>query len=63
MWLPLRQMPAPIRMTAVMRARVPPTEKRLFEKAARLAGLDFSEFLRQAANEKIERMRAEGKRL
>ena len=53
----------PIRKTDLMRARVPIADKRLFMKAAKAADLDFSEFLRRAAMNEVERLRAAGKKL
>lgn len=39
------------------------TEKRLFERAAALIDRDFSDFARTAMMEKVESLRAEGKKI
>ena len=45
------------------RIRLSRDQDRLFTRAAELLMLDFSNFARVAMNEKVERMRAEGKKL
>ena len=49
--------------TDLLRFRVFAIDGRLFRKAAKIAGVDFSEFARRALLREVERMRAEGKKL
>jgi uncharacterized protein (DUF1778 family) len=46
-----------------LKVRLDPDQRRLFMKAASLVPADFSTFCRIAMTEKVERMRAEGKKL
>lgn len=46
-----------------VRVRMFTAEKRLFERAAASINRDLSDFARTAMEEKVERLRAEGKKL
>jgi hypothetical protein len=46
-----------------IRIRISPEQKKRFLKGADVLDVDVSTFLRLAGDEKIERMRAEGKKL
>lgn len=56
-------MPTASTASDIIRVRVHPDHKRLFEKAAKLRMQDLSTFAREAMRIQVEAMRSEGKKL
>lgn len=54
-------MPKP--KTESVRIRLSPEHRRRYQKAADLLDIDLSRFMREAADNRIEQMRAEGKKV